>query len=51
MRKIVFLLLIFNFQLYILHCQEYIWPIKKDNNSEKTISVKNRELDILFRPQ
>jgi hypothetical protein len=51
MRKIVFLLLIFNFQFSILHCQEYIWPIKKDNNSEKIISVKNKELDILYRPQ
>jgi len=52
MKKILLLLIILNCQFSILHCQEqYLWPIQRDNNPEGNISIKTKELDILYRPQ
>jgi len=53
MRKFLFFLILFC-QCSILNsfAQEYLWPIKRDGNvSEGTISIKTKELDILYRPQ
>ena len=52
MKKLLLLILILNSQFSILNCQEYLWPIKRDGNfSESNISIKTKELDILYRPQ
>jgi hypothetical protein len=52
MKKNLFLFLIFicNFLIFNCYAQEYLWPIKRDNTSEGIISVKSKELDILYRP-
>ena len=52
MKKKLFLILIFscNFSVFNCFAQEYLWPIKRDNTSEGIISVKSKELDILYRP-
>ena len=51
MKKLLLLILIVNCQLSIVNCQEYLWPIKRDGNfSESNISIKTKELDILYRP-
>ena len=43
-----------NCQFAVIHCfaqEQYLWPIKRDaGNSEGIISVKSKELDILYRP-
>ena len=52
--KISSFLLIISFNLLIvsgLAQEQYLWPIKKDAHpSENSISIKSKELDILYRP-
>jgi hypothetical protein len=52
MKKNLFLVffLIYNFLIFNCFSQEYLWPIKRENTSEGIISVKSKELDILYRP-
>jgi len=52
MKKNLFLILIFSCNFLVFNCfaQEYLWTIKRDNTSEGIISVKSKELDILYRP-
>jgi hypothetical protein len=52
-KKILLLILFIGCQFLFVNCfaQEYLWPIKREaNSSEGIISLKNKELDILYRP-
>ena len=52
MKKPCLLFLILYFQFSTLNCQEYLWPIQRaGNNNEGAMSIKSKELDILYRPQ
>jgi hypothetical protein len=52
MKKTLFFIFIFNCNFFIFNClaQEYLWPIKRENTSEGIMSLKNKEFDILYRP-